>query len=492
MGLGLRTDKSPSLPAWFEVAKIPTSCRLLIAGNPAGWRDVRDWLGGATEAQCGDNCDGDSRGRDSTTALVVGPGAGSGWREQGLEVLQGRGVVVLVGVSGFSGLVDVRELVWRTWLALPGAQRTRWLIPLQPPKAIATAFELHGTVRRTRRMLKGMVRRLVSRFPNRIPSRFTVQVVSPRQRDDGDTLLAVVSHTVEDVVNCSVLTPLAGIHDKVVLGLLSTDGELVGVVKASSASCERQQIELEEMWLRRLGGQIGQGFLVPECLGSGTFDRRRFVIQTPIVGGVVPAPRAVPTWLSRLQLALVARAEGSELDGAFWRGCIDRAATTLDDLEPAFRSLLLNLHRRVVERLAASTVPAALAHRDLTPWNVRVLSNCVAVIDWEHARMPYPPLLDVFHYLVQGHMYKDAEAIRVVSGMFANRRAMRLIQSVHRLLSISVDNVFDLLVFYLFDFMEHEHYEPRRIRRIALLESIVAGEGSWRNRCLEALKVAAS
>lgn len=44
-----------------------------------------------------------------------------------------------------------------------------------------------------------------------------------------------------------------------------------------------------------------------------------------------------------------------------------------------------------------------MAHGDLAPWNLLRTREGWVVIDWEAAGGGYPPMFDLFHYVVQSH-----------------------------------------------------------------------------------------
>lgn len=55
----------------------------------------------------------------------------------------------------------------------------------------------------------------------------------------------------------------------------------------------------------------------------------------------------------------------------------------------------------VKEEIDNIELPFGMSHRDFTPWNTFFHNGKLYVFDWEYARKDYPPLIDLFHFIVQ-------------------------------------------------------------------------------------------
>lgn len=67
--------------------------------------------------------------------------------------------------------------------------------------------------------------------------------------------------------------------------------------------------------------------------------------------------------------------------------------------------------KRIVEEAGMSKgvkLPLVFRHYDFTPENILVSKSVVGVVDWEYARFPELPLVDLFHFLVR---YQSRESI---------------------------------------------------------------------------------
>jgi hypothetical protein len=78
------------------------------------------------------------------------------------------------------------------------------------------------------------------------------------------------------------------------------------------------------------------------------------------------------------------------------RSTLERVATRLPE---DWKKRYERLETFLLRRLGDSSVPLSRAHRDFTPWNVRVGESGLFVFDWELSRRSMPPLYDLFHYL---------------------------------------------------------------------------------------------
>ena len=78
---------------------------------------------------------------------------------------------------------------------------------------------------------------------------------------------------------------------------------------------------------------------------------------------------------------------------------LDISKSSLD--QQSVNQLLELMIDFVEKNTAYQNIPVALAHADFTPWNMFVDSEKIYVYDWELARVEFPVLYDLFHFIFQ-------------------------------------------------------------------------------------------
>lgn len=125
-------------------------------------------------------------------------------------------------------------------------------------------------------------------------------------------------------------------------------------------------------------------------------------------------------------------------------------------------------------RLSPDQVPAVLAHRDFTPWNVAA-GKALSVVDWEWADRRWMPLHDAFHY----HLFPELLAGRLDGLSWSTRsswhgtveRLAVLLKAPGPLHVYAAWYLYDLYLFYL-DAIDREPpktFDDPLIARIALI-----------------------
>ena len=94
-------------------------------------------------------------------------------------------------------------------------------------------------------------------------------------------------------------------------------------------------------------------------------------------------------------------------------------------------------------------IPFGLCHRDFTPWNTFFHNGMLYVFDWEYAENGYPPLLDIYHFIIQdGILVRHLNPKGLLKKIEKNRR---LINRYCDLIGIDKNLTTPLLLCYLLD-----------------------------------------
>lgn len=99
--------------------------------------------------------------------------------------------------------------------------------------------------------------------------------------------------------------------------------------------------------------------------------------------------------------------------------------------------------------LGDDRIPFGICHRDFTPWNTFFHNDRLYVFDWEYAEKDYPPLLDIYHFIIQdGILVRKLKPEGLLKSVFKNKA---LIETFCKLIKIDKDLINPLLLCYLLD-----------------------------------------
>ena len=292
------------------------------------------------------------------------------------------------------------------YLVLPKATNARLLVPLGAPRAAATALARnHDATSRKSRLVKaalsiGVRLRVAQRL---LPARVEIGLahgLPPAARS-----AALLSEHLRDLfgrrdLEMAVILGPPRLNRKPVLQVLSSQGEVLGYVKAAWNDLTRALVRNEAAVLGRLGGEARNTFVAPRLLHHGPFGDLELIVASPLPNALRPEqaqvfdpPLPVITEIARLGDVHAAPLAASD----YWRGVEERLAAREGQItgDPL---------RAVVAHVAARHGDTDLRfgtwHGDFTPWNMARLEDGIFVWDWERCG-PAPVGLDLLHFLFQ-------------------------------------------------------------------------------------------
>jgi hypothetical protein len=295
------------------------------------------------------------------------------------------------------------------YLVLPKAANPRLLVPLGAPKAAATALARnHDATSRKSRLVKaalgiGVRLRVAQRL---LPARVEIGLapgLTPAARR-----AALLSEHLRDLfgrrdLEMAVILGPPRLNRKPVIQVLSSDGEVLGYVKAAWNDLTRALVRNEADVLERLGDAPRNTFVAPRLLHHGPFGDLELIAASPLPNAVRPEqsqvfdpPLPVITEIARLGDVHTAPLAASD----YWRGIVERLAAREGLLPPQTDDPLAAVVAHVAERHGATNLRFGTWHGDFTPWNMARLEDGIFVWDWERSG-PAPVGLDLLHFLFQ-------------------------------------------------------------------------------------------
>ncbi|HEY3238041.1 MAG TPA: phosphotransferase [Acidimicrobiia bacterium] len=295
------------------------------------------------------------------------------------------------------------------YLVLPKAANPRLLVPLGAPRAAAAALARnHDATSRRSRLVKaalsmGVRLRVAQRL---LPDRVEIALADGLPAAERGAVL--LSEHLRDIfgrrdLEMAVILGPARLNRKPVLQVLSSQGEVLGYVKAAWNDLTRSLVRNEAAVLGRLDGPPRNTFVAPRLLHHGPFGDLELLAASPLPNAVRPEqsqvfdpPLPVITEIARLGDVHAAPLAASD----YWRGVNERLEAREALLPPQADDPLKAVVANIQARHGATELRFGTWHGDFTPWNMARLEDGIFVWDWERSG-PAPVGLDLLHFLFQ-------------------------------------------------------------------------------------------
>ena len=187
-------------------------------------------------------------------------------------------------------------------------------------------------------------------------------------------------------------------HRKVTAQVLTPDGKTLAYAKIATSHLAQAALKTERRALLRLSESAGLQGAVPKVLGSLDWHGGTILLIT--MGPPRPGPRGLSSVHLRFctQVFQSFRVQETFVESPMWSGMSEiwlRLHHSSPETLPANVGPALE---RLHEELGPVSMPLSLAHGDFTPWNTRLGSRSLFVLDWERASEGMSPLYDAFNF----------------------------------------------------------------------------------------------
>ena len=263
-----------------------------------------------------------------------------------------------------------------TFLALPSARSTRYLVPARPGPAAAAMIgrQIIGGRPRTRVVRRVAMVAMRSRLGGRLwPSRVTVP-------DGPASVLGWLSQRLGAQVSICVGVGRPRANRKPVLQVTDPHGRLLGFAKVGHNALTRTLVRDEGMALQRLSQAPMATVVVPRLIAQEPWNDLELLLMSPL-----RLPATASTGVSDRGLLERAVAEIAGVSGVETRAWSDhplraRVVAALDEL--GSRATALRPGLELMDELDP-TLAFGSWHGDLNPGNLAVVGDRLAVWDWE-------------------------------------------------------------------------------------------------------------
>lgn len=277
----------------------------------------------------------------------------------------------------------------REYRVCPSLSRVRWLFP-----ADYKAVRREGIRQLLRpRSLRGRVlKTLVS--AGGIPGQKIFLEEEPLHHLEGE-----FSRALEGVgVYVAFYVGTPGAYRKITAQAITAQGETLAFAKIASAPLARDDVEAEQLNLRRLE-EVGllRG-RVPRVLHHFDWQGNKVLLMTSGPGqpGSAELSSSHADFYKDMFAAFAKEGKFGESP------MMDRMAERSARLGPKLSGSLSGLIERSLihlgEDLGSVSMPLSIAHRDFAPWNTRFGPKGLFVFDWDRLEDGVVPLYDLFHF----------------------------------------------------------------------------------------------
>ena len=285
----------------------------------------------------------------------------------------------------FSGVLRPNaERVGRCYLAYPGLQRPRWLLPVEPPlrRAGSNLFAAIG--------LKGLVVKRLIATGLRLGERVWLDL-APLEQELAQPLGA-------SQVRLAFYVGTSGAYRKLTVQIMTAGGYVPAYAKIADDAPAQASLERENNALNRLSAAGALSGRVPRALAWFSWGGSQVLLVTAGAGQMGPT-RLTATHTEFLQSLHRAFAADRVFEAsAMWR----RMTATAHRLGPRMGGEWAVRYQRALNELGDAlggvTLPLSIAHRDFAPWNTRLVPQGLFVFDWEMASEEMTPWYDLLHF----------------------------------------------------------------------------------------------
>lgn len=298
-------------------------------------------------------------------------------------------------VGAIGNFSDSNSKNAESFAALPSMLNPRWIIPLKNKELFISSLALYQPSLFRARALKKLTILLAEAGLAELFARHKVYFT---RRDP-----EVRQIFGRDDLNYAVFTGTEGHHRKITIQVMDGEGAILGYMKVADSGEIALLLHNEAETL---------AFLSRSNIRSGLFPRvlYRGIINDKTVEVLDTAKSRRSTFSSRLvashtdflaeifQKALV---RVCFRESGFAAGLKKRIAALRPGIDDAWRKRYDRAIDRLDSVIGAMTIPFGLCHRDFTPWNTFFHDGRLYVFDWEYSMKEYPPLFDIFHFIIQ-------------------------------------------------------------------------------------------
>lgn len=332
-----------------------------------------------------------------------------------------------------------------TLAIIPSIKNPRWLIPLKNKELIISSLALYQPSLLRAKLLKKMTVLAAKGGLSNLAMKNRAYL----QRNDE----AIRKIFKRDDLYYAFFLGTEGCHRKVTIQVMDKEGIILGYIKVADNENIDRLLENEAKILRDLLRLEIVNGLFPKVIYQGELKGTNVLILDTLK----TAKSTFSSKLSEKHIEFLAEIfQKSMVRCNFWESAfvrILRQRLKIIEAERQEIGRLIDVYRKALDyvkkEIENKEIPFGLCHRDFTPWNTFFHNDKLYVFDWEYAEREYPPMLDIFHYIVQdGIMVRHLKPEGLLKRVRNNEKMLSKYSS---LVGVKNDLWMPLLVCYLLD-----------------------------------------
>ncbi|MEM4312977.1 MAG: phosphotransferase [Thermoplasmata archaeon] len=328
---------------------------------------------------------------------------------------------------------------------LPSIKNPRWLVPLKNKKLFISSLSLYQPSLIMAKLLKKMT---VLAAKGGLPNLAIINRIYFQRNDD--SIKAIFKR---DDLHYAFFTGTEGSHRKVTVQVMDEKGTILGYIKVADNEDISELLNNEKEILRDLLRlEINSG-LFPKVIYHGEIKGTRVLILDTLKSvHSTFSSRLSDKHINLLSEIFNKTARISKYKESKFALQIRQRLRDLET-ERLETERLGDLYKRAMdyieEKIGDEEIPFGLCHMDFTPWNTFFHNGQLYVFDWEYAKKEYPPMLDIFHFIIQdGILVRHLKPEGLLKRVMKNGKWLSQYSS---LVGIKENLIIPLLLCYLLD-----------------------------------------
>lgn len=204
-----------------------------------------------------------------------------------------------------------------------------------------------------------------------------------------------------------------GSHQKMTVQIFSGN-EIIGYCKVSSnpeiVNIFKKEKEVLDYLMEK---EIGN---IPKCLFCGKYDEENYIfVQSTCKKRKSPTYHCIQEqhiiFLNNLRRHTEIQCDFLETD--YYR-TLCSFEKNLVNFPNEINSYKIKCIINEIQNYLKTVRTYSFYHGDFTPWNTFLIHDDIYAFDFEYAKTTYPPMIDVFHFFTQIHIYETKETVDAI------------------------------------------------------------------------------
>ncbi len=334
-----------------------------------------------------------------------------------------------------------------TLAILPSIKNPRWIIPLKNKDLFTSSLALYQPSLTKAKLLKKMA--ILAAKGGLVNAAIKKRVYL--QRND-ESIKKIFNR---DDLHYAFFTGTEGSHRKITVQVMGEEGTILGYIKVSDNEHIDRLLRNEAEILGDLMRLEIRNGLFPKVIYQGQVNNVNILVLDTLKSVHSKFSSNLSDahidFMSEIfvKTSKVVKYRESKFAKGLSKRLSDLEIKKLRNLEDERLIELGRIKDFIENKIGDEKLPFGFCHRDFTPWNTFFHKGKLYVFDWEYAEREYPPLIDIFHFIVQdGILVRHLKPEGLLKRVLKNEK---MLSKYSRLVGIKDELSMPLLLCYLLD-----------------------------------------